>query len=425
MGILRRSGFGWLGLGALALGCGQSAHDNGACNDCSNGGGGGSSGLSGSAATAGHGGAQASVGGGSAAQAGSSSPAGTGGSGGHAGDVTNGGSAGESGSTPERVVAVTRLLNLIVKNGYVYYSDAEDNDQEFTSGHLRGVSVTGGTPRLYAQAPSVPDGTASSRIIWGIVSDGTSLYWSEDPTGATSHVAKTSIETGETADLWQDSSCGIRKPLALDGTQVYWLAGCVGVSGQLMTASTAGGSASVVSSGNDAGWQGNPSGSNEEARGLAVGNGFAMWTQVTGAVVSLPLSGAGTPLQFKTITEVDGPSEIALLGDRAWFLQPDYMDQAKGDIWSFVPDTDFLTEANSMVHVAQLQPIEEPTSLAVDDGFVYWGVTNAIQRAPLAGGNAVAVVSALPNPDPRALAVDETHIYWADDTGIWRALKPQ
>jgi hypothetical protein len=42
-------------------------------------------------------------------------------------------------------------------------------------------------------------------------------------------------------------------------------------------------------------------------------------------------------------------------------------------------------------------------------------------RAPLAGGDAVAVVSALPNPDPRALAVDDTHIYWADDTGIWRA----
>ena len=413
------------------LGCGENGRDTGACDHCSD-----------ATAIAGQGGVQTSAGGGSAAQAGSSSPAATGGSGAHAGSVaqggngarsgsdgvagdeTNGGLAGESAasdSAPERVVAVTRLLNLIVKNGYVYYSDAEDTAQEFSSGHLRGVSVTGGTPRLYAQAPNVPEGTASSRIIWGIVSDGTNLYWSEDPAGTTSHVARTSIETGETVDVWQDPSCDIRKPLAIDGTQVYWLAGCVGVSGQLMTASTAGGSASVVRSGNDAGWQGNPSGSKAEARGLAVGNGFAMWTQVTGAVVSLPLAGVDKPLQFKTITQVDGPSALALLGDRAWFLQPDYLHQAQGDIWSFVPDTDFVTEANSMVHVAQEQLIEAPTALAVDDGFVYWGVTDSIRRAPLAGGDTVAVVSALPNPDPRALAVDDTHIYWADDTGIWRA----
>jgi hypothetical protein len=58
-----------------------------------------------------------------------------------------------------------------------------------------------------------------------------------------------------------------------------WLASCVGVSGQLMTASGSGGSASVVSSGNDAGWSANPYGSNAEARGLAVGNGFAVWTR--------------------------------------------------------------------------------------------------------------------------------------------------
>jgi hypothetical protein len=433
MGTYRRSVFGLLGMASLVWGCGETGRDgDAACKTCSSTAGGGSSGTGGasgpaggSSATTGHSGAGTSPGGTAAGQGG-----GTAGSdGGSAGDESsagtggNGGEGAASASTPERIVAVTYLLNLIVKDGYVFYSDAEDNDQEFSSGHLRGVSVTGGTPRIYAQAPSVPEGTASSRIIYGIASDGSNLYWSEVGETA-SHVAKTSIDTGETVDVWSDSSCGIRKPLALAGTQLYWLATCVGVSGQLMTASTAGGSASVVASGNDPGWLPNPSGSDAETRGLAIGNEFAVWTQVTGAVVSLPLSGGETPLRIEPVTQVNGPSAIAMVGDRAFFLQSDYKHQARGDIWSIVPDTDFATAATSLLHISQQQLIEYQTSLTVDEDFVYWGVTDSIKRAPLGGGEAVVIVSAVPHPDPRALAVDDTHIYWADDTGIWRAPKP-
>jgi hypothetical protein len=112
-----------------------------------------------------------------------------------------------------------------------------------------------------------------------------------------------------------------------------------------------------------------------------------------------------------------------MVGERAFFLQPDYKQQSRGDIWSIVPGTDFATVATSMVHISQEQLSEEPTALTVDEGFVYWGVTDGIKRAPLDGGDAVDVVSGLANTNPRALAVDETHVYWADDAAIWRAPK--
>lgn len=451
MGTVRCSVLGLVWMALFAFGCGKGERGgDDACKDCSSAGGGasnsagGASGRGGSApaagstamstggASGGDGGSSATATGGSGAHAGSlghgGNGAGTGG-GGVAGDGDVGASAGQGGdgagsaAVAERVATVTWVLNLVVKDGYVYFSDAEDNEQEFTSGHVRRVSVTGGTPRTYAQAPSVPEGTASSLDVWGIATDGSYIYWGEDPVVSASHVAKTSIETGETVDVWSDESCDFRKPLTLDGTELYWLASCVGVSGQLMTASTTGGAASVVAGGNDPAFKPNPYGSGAEIRGLAVGNGYAVWTHVTGDVISLPLAGPGTPVTIKTITQVDGPAAIFMAGTRAVYLQPDYMQQARGDIYSFVPDPDYVTAATSIVHVAQEQLADEETALAVDGDLVYWGVTDAIKRAPITGGDEVVVVPTLPNPGPRALAVDETHVYWADDTGIWRARK--
>ena len=74
--------------------------------------------------------------------------------------------------------------------------------------------------------------------------------------------------------------------------------------------------------------------------------------------------------------------------------------------------------------VAGTQPIERESCLAVDETFVYWCLTDSIKRAPLAGGDAVTVLSGLTNPNVRMLAVDDTQIYWGDDVAICRVAKP-
>lgn len=337
------------------------------------------------------------------------------------GGATTGGAPSEPG-LPVRLASPGLVTDLFVSDGYVYYGDRDQDSGGQTSGHVSRVPVAGGTPTIlaHAAAPEAPKAFATLSPL-AIVVRGASVYWTETRVelGLPGRLAKTSTDGGDPVELWSDPNCKIVPPLAIDGDNLYWFAGCAGSSGTLMTLATTGGSARVVASGNGDDWI--PAGfeytPDTDNRALTVGNGFAYWALYQGHILSLPLSGDNdTPTRLAYARDISGPGAIVFSEGRLFFTPEDYKLQGGGLVCSFAPGDAMTTT------IAAKQNIEMDSALAVDAASVYWGVSDAIKRAPRAGGPAVTVVAAVSNP--RSLVVDESSLYWTDDRGgVWRVAK--
>jgi hypothetical protein len=71
-----------------------------------------------------------------------------------------------------------------------------------------------------------------------------------------------------------------------------------------------------------------------------------------------------------------------------------------------------------------VQGEDSPTTIAVDDTYLYWTTTSAIRRAPKAGGTATTLFPGLTSPDD--LRADATALYWTSTLsgqGIMSGLK--
>jgi hypothetical protein len=314
-----------------------------------------------------------------------------------------------------RLAAAKFVNDIAVKDGFVYYSDFDD-DAGGTSGHVAKISTAGGTPTVLARAtPPATAGGIALLTAKAVVVHGSSLYWTESRFDMPPRLAKVSIDGGDIVDVWSDSNCSdILPPLAIDGDDLYWMAGCADTT--LLTVSTTGGAARVVASGSGNLWlrPGSAWTPDSDNRSLAVANGFAYWTRNTDPVVSLALSGGTAPAQIGSFFVVSGPSAIVFFGDRLFLTGNDYMLQNKGAVLSLVPGETINT-------IADKQNVETYSALAVDDTSIYWGVNDSIKSAPRGGGSAATVASSLANP--RSFVLDATHIYFVDDTGIFRAPK--
>lgn len=386
-----------LGLGMAVAGCGSSGETS--CTTC--------------AGSGGRGGILIGAGGGVGGAPTAGGPATAGG--------PNAGRAGASGgaesATLVRLAAPKLVTDIAVKDGFVYYGDFDDDAGEDTTGHLAKVSTAGGTPTILARAQ--PAATASELAMLypkAIVVHGSSVYWIESRLRLPPRLAKVSVDGGDIVEVWSDSTCSdVLPPLAIDGDNLYWMAGCAGTA--LLTVSATGGAPRVVASGSGNLWlqPGSAWTPDSNNRALTVGNGFAFWARVTGPVVSLPLAGGVMPTQIAHFFGVSGPSAIIFSRDRLFVARNDYKLQSRGAVLSLVP-------GETMTTIAENQNIETDSALAVDATTVYWGVNDSIRSAPRGGGAAATVVSSVANP--RSFALDATHLYFTDDNGgVLRAPK--
>jgi hypothetical protein len=309
---------------------------------------------------------------------------------------------------------VNYVYYLTLKDGFVYFTDNADDTQEFTSGHLSKVAVTGGPPTVLVRPPPVAVGKASELTAMGVAVGGGSVFWTDGAfSSGNNRLMKTPIEGGDSVEVWKgDGTCSIGVAPAIDGDSVYWLASCSSALGMLMTVPAAGGTPTMLGSGNDPQWQ--PFQDVSVRRNLAVANGFAVWTQPTGRVVSLPLADPSTAY---VLTEAREPTDIVFAGEQAIFTDTDYLHSGEGAVYSIAPGVTF-TSSVPLLPSAQVYAWD---GLAVDEAFAYFALPDSIQRVPLGGGDAVTVVSS--RASPRALAVDDTSVFWVEDTGIWRAPK--
>jgi hypothetical protein len=185
----------------------------------------------------------------------------------------------------------------------------------------------------------------------------------------------------------------------------------------LMTVPVSGGTPTIVTSGDGEQWHHDFN--YGDLRMLAVWNGYALWTSITGFVASVALADPSNVVTLTTEQNALGPSNPVFSGDLAVFLTADDALEGRGAVYSVVPGVT-PTMATPLVEHQQIGHLD---GLAADEAYAYFGVTDSIQRVPSTGGDAETIVSPLPNPNPRFLAVDETSVYWVDDTGIWRAPK--
>jgi len=424
MRVVRSSwGRGRVGYAVMALSmsvaCSSGSHDGQA-----------SGGAAGEVDVSEHGGATAVAGGGGRSanggafsQAGSSgsNPAANAGTGGiatsAAGNVGTGGNAGatiagDGPAKPERIATVKLVSDIVVKEGYVYFGDFDDEPSPATGhGHLSKVRAAGGAATVIARQ-EVTDQLGIYPSALAV--DGTHVYWADS--GLTARVLKTPIAGGATVELWKDADCTLWGSLALEGDNLYTLERCAQTGANLIRVPTGGSDAKTVGSGTGGAWTPGALGANSNWRGLAVGGGLAYWSNPGGSVVSFPLAGGDQATLVASAFDVSGPSSVVLSGDHLFFVQNDFMLQKRGAVLSVALGTPGATR------IADKQNIEEDTALALDETSVYWAVDDAIMSVPRAGGTAVTVASSLGNP--RALAVDGSCVYWTEKTGgVWRVRK--
>jgi len=311
-----------------------------------------------------------------------------------------------------RIATVKIVSDIVVKDGFVYFGDDDDEPSPATGhGHVSKVRVAGGTATVIAHREATDElGIFPSAL----AVDATNVYWAD--AGLTARVLKTPIAGGATVELWKDANCTLWGSIALEAENLYTLERCMQTGANLIRVPTAGGSATTVGSGTGGAWTPGALGDNGNWRGLAVGGGLAYWSNPGGSVVSFPLEGGDKATLVASAFDVSGPSSVVLSGDHLFFVQNDFMLQKLGAVLSVKVGTPGATR------IADKQNIEEDTALAVDETSVYWAVDDAILSMPRAGGTVVTVASSLVNP--RALAVDGSCVYWTEKSGgIWRVRK--
>ena len=352
---------------------------------------------------------------GAGAGAGVAGQAATGGSGAMAGAGSGGSSGSSSGTsgTLEEIASPGPVTNLVVKDGYVYYADLDYDAGTNTRGHLSKVPVGGGAPMELAR--SVADDVTGLGVLMvaGIVVDATSVYYVDE---GTARLLKTPIGGGDTVELWSDADCQIWYPLALDGDKLYWFKRCGNsLNGGLMTVPTAGGAPATLGSGTESDWTPGVYGVNENNRSLSVGGGFAYWTNLSGAVLSLPVTGGDAPTQITNLT--DEPTAIVLADNLLYVLVVPRGTLGTGLVLSLP-----TTPPPFSTVIADDQGIVVPNAFALDDTSAYWATADAILSAPKGGGDIVTLAASL--SEPASLAVDATHVYFTQKAGgVWRIPK--
>ena len=309
-------------------------------------------------------------------------------------------------STPEQIANPSVVLNLAVRGGYVVWQDNQEGSNG-GFGHVAKVPVAGGKSTVLAGG----SGPGKSVYPAGLALDDASVYWTD---WHSETLMRTPLGGGASETLWSDPKCTPIGPVVLDGQQLYWFADCLDVT--LLSMPPSGGVPTAVGAGSGADW--NPGGNSDTSRprSLAIAAGQAYWTNASGNVMSLPLSGGGAATRYATTTGVAGPSNIAVSGDGLFYTVDDYKLQARGHLDSGKLD------GTGHTTIASGQNIEVVTALAVDADRVYWAVDNAIRSAPQTGGTITTIIDGLNNP--RTVAVDDECVYWTEDSGgIWRVRK--
>jgi len=315
---------------------------------------------------------------------------------------------------PEKIALGTQVKNLALWNGDAYWADWGTTEIGDPKGHIAKLVGGAGMRTILSQGDST-----AFLFARALAFDANNIYWSDG------QIKTVRLVGGRTDAVWADTNCISTGPAAIDGPNIYWFANCSGTTDAWLLTSPVivGYPAKVVATGIGKDWSPALAGA-ENPRGLVVADGAAYWSNVTGSVVTLPLTGGLTPTVLAgTSGGVATPRTVVIHASRLYYEMIDYKLQARGSIETVALDgTDGKVIASGLKN-------ETETGLAVDDEFVYWSTDQALFKAPLGGGAAVTVVAARNNPTN--LAVDSARIYWTENedvdqrlfTGVYRMAK--
>jgi hypothetical protein len=277
--------------------------------------------------------------------------------------------------------------NLVIDALNVYWVQGADR--------ILGMPLAGGSAVLIADQQSLPHGLAV---------DGAFIYWlNTDGSVMKAPIAGgawTELATGPIAERSDPGQRG----LALDADNVYWVNAATGESdGQVLKVSKNGGKVSVLA--------------DKEFHPVAIavdslnvyyttfGWGFQDNPIAAGRVLKVPVTG-GTPTVLAS--GQSSPSALALDSNNVY--------------WANLFGNSIMKAAlNGGAPVVLATALGTTADLAVDSENVYWLQDfvndDTIMRAPLAGGDAVALSSSAPgNLVPFSIALDCNHVYWTAAT---------
>jgi hypothetical protein len=220
--------------------------------------------------------------------------------------------------------------------------------------------------------------------------DATSVYWTDcgDPTGG--NVLKMPKTGGAVVTL---ASGDVLSGIAVEGSELYWVARTSVGAGAIKTVPVAGGTPTVV-----AAQSGAPS-------HLVADASFVYWGDLDGdRVMKAPLGGGAATM----VAPSNLPFQIAL-GDTAVF-------------WMDAPG--LMTAPKSGGAATSLAPTLGPNptaGLAVNATTVYFNVGRpnppGVSEVSIDGGAVSPVASAPASIGGGPLAIDATRVYWADPSG--------
>jgi hypothetical protein len=229
--------------------------------------------------------------------------------------------------------------------------------------------------------------------------DSTSVYWTTSGEAA-GNVMKVSATGGDLTPFTQYINGG-SGGIAVDATNVYWVdtwtSPAAGPSGTVMKASTAGGTAVTLASGQDA------------PCAIAVDATNVYWTNVgsngsDGTVMTVSTNG-GTP---RTLASLQlSPGGIAVDATNVYFTTSDASDAGSVTVVSKAGGPGPVT---TLATPETFAPSNCQHALAVDDTNVYWTAGDSVMTVAKTGGTATAVASG--QTPLGGIAVDATTIYW-------------
>ncbi len=257
-----------------------------------------------------------------------------------------------------------------------------------------------------------------------MVSDGTSLYWTDIETG---NITSMSIHGGATKTI--ATKCGW-KFIAVDNTYVYYL----GANG-LDATPTKGGTTIRVSDG-----IGSPS-------AAAVSGSTAYWAQLSGVGATRQLQLKSAPIPSGTsslVTEVSSPTlmspmQMAVTTGAIFYTTPRlyvipiHVDAGPPIVVSVgcqyllsdaesaycVPRSGNATKIGSDGAATNLAAVVDAQGSAIDTSFLYVatnpGTSGTIVAIPKQGGSPIIV--AMDSVQVAAVAVDDLAVYWATADG--------
>lgn len=260
------------------------------------------------------------------------------------------------------------------------------------------ASASGGAGGAGGQSfcsPECVQGTivvADMKEPWSLALDATSLYWSDFQVGT---IGSAPLAGGPATVLW--SANGSANQLALDATSLYW-----------------------VGSGNDHVAKGPLGGGAKQYLAydtvrLPVGTGLDLlldpttlyWADAAyGRILSIPKDGGA----ITTLASWQTPRYLAKAGNTLFWSND------TGDLMSL----DLSGGGAALPVLLTTDPGID--GIAVDDQFIYWAnwQTDTLSRAPLGGGPTTVLASNLFNP--QKVIVQDGYVYWSSSLtlSVWR-----